>query len=485
MGLYDLNATSLSSSASSSAYNEQLIAQNYAYIQSAPVYNLIPANFRTYTTGSGTAGVTDKMFSTTTGTSVGGYGAIQSFRALNYKSGLSGTARYSAVFPTGGIAGSWQGVGLINLGDELSFGYSGTSFGIWHRYNGLAEIRTITVSGAAGGSETLTLTLNSVAYSIPLTTGTTVHNAYEIAAWLNNESNQTIWSADQLNSTVIISALSDGAKAGTYTFSSNTATGSIAQTTAGTTKTSDFIAQNSWNQNTFPDLDPTKGNMYSIIYKYAGFGNILFFIENPDTGTPTLVHVIKYTNRNSTPNLGNPSLKTGLYCVSISSTTNITVQCAGISAFMQSIPELTRNPRAYVNSQTVTSSFTNILTIRNRRTYNGLFNQVEIEPKYLTIASESSKNTEFELRSTTNANVEQNFTSVGTNLVSDVDTSSVTITTGRLLLAGSIAPGETLNLNLTELRIRSPPTLQLVIQARITGGASSSVTGSLVWIEDL
>lgn len=483
MGLYDLKVQT--NTTNTSGYNEQITVQNYAYIQSAPVYNLIPANFRTYTTGTGTAGVTDKMFSTTTGTSVGGYGAIQSFRALNYKTGLSGTARFSAVFPTGGIAGSWQGVGLINLGDELSFGYSGTSFGIWHRYNGLAEIRTVTISGAAGGSETLTLTLNSVAYSIPLTTGTTAHNAYEIATWLNNESNQTIWSADQLDSTVIISALSDGAKAGTYTFSSDTATGSIAQTTAGTTKTSDFIAQTSWNQNTLSDLDPTKGNMYSIVYKYAGFGNIQFFIENQDTGTPILVHIIKYTNRNTTPSLGNPSLKTGIYCVSISSTTDITVQCAGISAFIQSIPETTRNPRAYVNSQTVNTSFTNILTIRNRKTYNGFFNQVEIEPEFLTLASESSKNTEFELRGTTNANVEQNFTSVGTNLVSDVDTSSVTVTTGSLLLAGSLAPGETLKLNLAELRIRAPPTIQLILQARVTGGASAAVTGSLVWIEDL
>lgn len=492
MGLYDLSAggggstnVNVSTSSSTTAYNEQLIANNYAFIQSVPVYNLLPANFRAFTTESGTAGVTSKQFTCTTGTSVGGYGAIQSFRALNYKAGVSGTARFSAIFPTGGVATSWQGVGLLNLGDELSFGYNGTDFGIWHRYNGLAEVRTITVTGAAGGSENLTLTLNSVAYTIPLTSGTTAHNAYEISDWLNNSSNQTVWKADQVDSTVIISAQSDGAKAETYTFSSGTATGTIAQNTAGTTKTSDFITQSNWNQNTFEALDPTKGNMYSIVYKYSGFGNIQFFIENQDTGTPTLVHVIKYSNANTVPSMGNPSLRTGLYCVSLGSTTDITVQCAGIAAFMQNIPILTRNPRAYVSTQTVDTNFTNIFTIRNRRTYNSIINQVEIEPQFLTLASESSKNTEFELRATTDTAVEQNFTAVGNNLISDVDTSVVTVTVGRLLLAGTLAPGETLKLNLTELRIRAPPTIHLVLQARVTGGADSDVTGSLVWIEDL
>lgn len=484
MSLFNLipNNTNLTTT---TAYNEQLIANNYAFIQGCPVYNLIPANFRTFTLGSGTSTVTDKMFTVTTGTSSGGYGAIQSFRALNYKVGVSGNIRFSALFSTGGIANSWQGAGLLNIGDELSFGYSGTSFGIWHRYNGLAEVRTITVSGAASGSETLTLTLNSVAYSIPLTSGTTAHNAYEISNWLNDEGNQTIWKADQVDSTVIISAQSDGAKSGTYSYSSGTSTGSIAQNTAGITKTSDFIQQSDWNQNTFPELDPTKGNMYGITYKYTGFGNINFYIDDIHFGTPILVHVIKYTNSNITPNLGNPSLRTGIYCISLGSTTNITVRSGGLAAFLQSIPQVTRNPRGYVNTQEVTSSYTNILTLRNRRTYNSLVNQVEIEPEFISLSSESSKNVEFELRSTTDTGVEQNFTAVGTNLVTDVDVSAVTITSGRLLFAGTLAPGNDIKFNLAELRIRIPPSLHLVLQAKVTGGASSSVTGSITWLEDL
>lgn len=463
-------------------FGEVSIAENQPFIQGTAVYNFIPSNFRTFTSGSGTAGAEDQMFKVSTGTSQFGYGAIQSFRAINYKPGQSGMARYTALFESS-AANSWQGVGLVNLGDELSFGYNGTDFGIWHRYKGKAEVRTITVSGAAGGAENLTLTLNGIAYTVPLTAGTTAHNAYEIANWLN--ANQSVWGADQLNSTVIVSALSDGAKSGSYSFSSGTATGSIAQNTAGATKTSDFIKQANWNVNTASWLDPSKGNVYQIKYQYLGFGNIKFFIEDPTRGEFVLVHNIEFPNANTTPNLGNPSMRCGMYCVSLGSTTDLVVKSGSMSAFLQSKPVNTRNPRAEKNTQSVSSTFTNVLTIRNRRTYNSLINQVEIEPSFLSLASESSKNTVFELRTTTDTNVEQNFTNVGNNLVADVDKTSVAITAGSLLTSFTLSPGGTKDVNLTDLRIRIPPTLHLCILARVTGGASAAVTAALTWYEDV
>ena len=191
------------------AFGELSVAEYTPFIQNTGVYGLIPANFREYTSASGTTGVEDRMFTCTTGTSVGGYGAIQSFRSLNYNAGQGGLARFTGMWTTT-AENTWSGVGLVNLSDELSFGYNGTAFGIWHRYGGVAEVRTITVTGASAGSTNLTLTLNGVAYTIPLTSGTTAHNAYQIENWLNN--NQSIWVADQIGSTVIISAQRDGAK---------------------------------------------------------------------------------------------------------------------------------------------------------------------------------------------------------------------------------------------------------------------------------
>lgn len=466
-------------------FGELTVAENLPFIQASAEYDFVPSNFRTFTSGTGSATTESKMFKTSTGAGVGGYGAIQSFRSINYKAGQGGLARFTGLFESN-VASSWQGVGLISIGDEIGFGYNGTSFGVWHRYGGLAEVRTLTVTGAAGGSENLTLTLNGTGYTIPLTSGTVEHNAYEIAAWLNDTANQSVWVADQLDDTVIISAQSDGAKAGSYSFSSSTATGSIAQDIAGVTKTSDFVAQASWNGRPCDWLDPTKGNVFQIQYQYLGFGDIRYYVEDPETGEFELAHTIEYANNNTVPNLGNPGLRLGMYCVSLGSTTDLIVRSGSFAGFTQGVRQKTRNPRAFANTQTVSTSMTNIMTIRNRRTYNGYFNQIEIEPIFLTVASESGKNVSVELRATSDVGVEQNFTNVGTNLISDVDTTAATgITNGRLLTAFVVAGNSTITIPLADFLIRLPPSLNLVIQGAVTSGANSSVSAALTWYEDI
>lgn len=464
------------------AFGDLQTASLTAFIQNTGVYGLIPNNFREYTSFSGTTGVTDRMFTVTTGTTIYGYGAIQSFRALNYNAGQGGLARFTALFPNN-VASSWTGVGLVNLSDELSFGYNGTTFGIWHRYDGVAECRTIAVTGASGGSTNLTLTLNSVGYTIPLTAGTVQHNAYEIATWLN--ANQSVWTADQIDDDVIIVAQSDGAKSGTYTFSHATATGTITQNTAGATKTSDHIAKSSWNVNTASWLDPTKGNVYQIAYQYLGFGDIKFSVENPETGNFDVVHIIKYANAETTPSLRNPSLRFGIYAASVGSTTDLTVQCASVGLFVQGEIQKTRNPRAVKNTQSVSTSFTNVLTLRNRKTYNSLYNQIEVEPINITISTESSQNTEIEIRTNATFSGDTNFQNAGTNLVTDIDTTANTITNGTLLASFALGSKGSQTINLASFGIRIPPSLKFTVSARVTSGAASNVTATLTYYEDL
>jgi hypothetical protein len=225
--------------------------------------------------------------------------------------------------------------------------------------------------------------------------------------------------------------------------------------------------------------------VYQINYQYLGFGAIKFYVEDPFSGAFILVHTIRYANANASPSLGNPSLRTGIYCVSLGSTTDLTVKCASISAFTQGKRVNTRNPRAFSNTQSVGTSFTSVIAIRNRRTYNGLANQVEIEPELLTVANEASKNIEVELRAATDPGVEFDFTTNGTNLVSDVSTTSATVTAGRLLAAFTVAAGSSEFVDLTTLRIRVPPTLHLIVQAKKASGAAADVSAALTWYEDV
>ncbi len=465
-----------------SAFGELMMAKNTAFVQNTGVYEFMPTNFKEYSSAGGSTGITNRMFTASCGTTINGYGAVQSFRSLNYNAGQSGMARFTGVFPSN-VANHWSGIGLVNLSDELSFGYSGTTFGIWHRKDGVAEARTIAVTGASGGSTNLTLTLNSVTYTIPLTTGTTAHNAYQIAAWLN--ANQSVWYADQVDSTVIISAQSDGAKSGTYTYSHATSTGTITQNKAGVTKTSTHIPKASWNQDTASWLDPTKGNVYQIIYPYLGFGDIEFYVKSTTDGGWLLVHVLEYQNLNTTPSLRQPSLRFGIYSASIGSTTNVDVFCASVALFVNGDVFKTRNPRAVKNTQSVTTSFTNVLTLRNRNTYNYIKNQVEIEPISISLSSESTKNVEIEIRTNPVFSSDTNFTSVGTNLVGDVDTTANTYTNGTLLAAFTLSGNGNKEINLEAFNIRIPPTLQVCIGARVTSGAASNITAALTYYEDI
>lgn len=465
------------------AFGELPTADKSAYIQASGTYNLVPSNFREYTSLSGSTGVSSNMFYASTGTTVYGYGAIQSFRSLNHKSGQGGIAIINAMFPDN-VANSWIGAGLVNLSDELSFGYNGTDFGIWHRNGGVAECRTITVTGASGGSTDLTLTLNSVAYTIPLTSGTTAHNAYQISTWLN--SNQSVWVADQIDSTVIIVAQSDGAKSGTYSYSHATSTGTITQNTAGVTKTSDHIKQSLWNKNTMSSLDPSKGNVYKIEYQDSGFGDVFFYVADSSSGRFVLVHVLKYINSSTGVNLTQPSLRFGMYVASVGSTTNVSVKVASVGLFVQGSVSKIRNPRAVKNTQTISTSLTNIITLRNRRTYNYVYNQVEIDPLNLNISSESNKNIEVEVRTNPTFSGDTNFTNAGTNLVSDVDTTANTVSGGTLIAAFTVSPSGSRDVNLSVLDIVVPPSLRLCIAAKVTGGgASAAATATLTYYEDI
>lgn len=73
-----------------SAYGDNVSVKNNPNIAAHPVYDLLPANFRSFSALSGNAGVENRVFTCSTGTTQFAYGAIQSFRSLNYRAGAGG-----------------------------------------------------------------------------------------------------------------------------------------------------------------------------------------------------------------------------------------------------------------------------------------------------------------------------------------------------------------------------------------------------------
>lgn len=485
----DLNSSAVSSStnaSATSAFGESAISTNNPFIQSAPVGNFLPSNFRAYTSAGGEAGVENREFKVNTNTSVGGYGAVQSFRSLNYKAGMGGLGRFTARFTNGGVANSWQGVGFINVGDEISFGYSGEAFGIWHRHDGKVEVRDLDITAAGNGAETATVTVNGTAYDVPLSETDRGGNAYEIEQFL--QTGASAFNTYQNGSGLCVNFASDGQKTGTFSYSSDgTSSGTWSTLTTGVTKTSDFYPQTEWNIDTRTGLDPTKGNVYQIKYQYLGYGNIQFSIEDPATSNFQPVHNIQYANSNTSPSLGNPSMHMGLYAVSLGSTTDISVYSASMAGYVQGSLLPTRNPRAFANEKNVGSTLTNIFTLRNKRVINGLINQVEVEPEFLTVFTDSSRGATVYVKGNADVTGPTNFLDVGTNLVSEFDTEGTAVdeNSGTNLLAFVVPKDSNLTVSLKDLRIRIPPTLRVTVAAKVNGGSASNIAASIVSYEDV
>lgn len=469
-------------SSQTGTYDETIIKTRTPEVRGSATYNFIPSNFRTFTGGAGSADAVNGHFEVESGTTALGYGAIQSFRSMNYKEGQGAIVRFGAAFPSP-VAATWTGVGALSIGDEVAFGYSGTSFGVWHRYGGRAEVQTLTISTAATGSENATVTVNGTILTVPLTNASSSipYTAREIADYAS--ANLSGWNSFQRGNDVIFVAQSDSDKTGAFSFSSSTAAASFAETTAGVSKTNDFVAQSDFNGVVPSGFDPTKGNSYQIAFQ-NGFGNIRYYIQ-AQNGDFVLAHTVKWGNNNTTHNFGNPSMKVGLYAYSIGATTSTTVRVSNILGMFEGRDDSTRNPRAYSNTKSIGTTLTNIFTLRVSNELNGLINQSEIRPRFLTIANDGTKSAVFDLRANPAISGSPNYAKQGTKLISEIDTAGTTVSGGTLLASFVLAKGQSATINLDDIEIQMPSTLRLCIAGKMASGSAADLIAALTWFEDL
>ena len=451
-------------------------------------YGFIPSNFREFTALSGTTGVSDGKFICSTTTNFFDYSAIQSFRTLGFKNGGTCVVRFGAEFNCSN-ANVQLGVGCISIGDELSFGYNQNNFGVFHRYGGSSHIMNLNISTGVSGPETISLDINSTSYSIPVSLPSIEENAYEIEDYLNsNSSFSGSTYAEQVDDNVIITFKSDGEKTGTNSISSTgSLVGSFSNINVGVTKTTDFISQENWSPGINYTLDPSKGNNYQIVYS-NGYGNVDYYIQNPNTNIVEKVHTINMVNNSNSKLLENNNTRLGCYAVNFYgiSDTNSNVMVADFFGGNELIESNTRNPRGYSNTKSIGTTLTNILTLKNRYNYNIKTNQVNIEPLKLTLSNDGTKTAIFELRGNPTVSGPTNFTTTGTNLVSLVDTTGTTVTTnGTLLGTFTVAKGQVSTVNLKQLDIIIPPTLRLVIAGKMVSGSAADLSASIIWYEDI
>jgi len=489
-------------------FGEVRVSEVHPIAQIDAVYGLLP-NVETFvdtSPGTGSVSAVDGNFVCQTGAGIGGYGVVRTRRGVRYRAGQGVIFRFTVAFDdTNKVANSLQAAGPFNTTNGFLVGYDGTQFGVMHRTGGRHEIRTLTISVAASGAETLNLQLNGVTYNIPVTAGSIPHNAYEVAAWLN--ANQSAWDAYQNASTVALFGRNAGPLSGAYSVTNGgggeTIAGGVAQDGAGVANSEQWVYQSSFNvdklDGTGPSgmtIDTETGNVFEVGIQYLGYGNVQMKIENPVTGQFFTFHRYQFANDRTTPTLLNPTLKVGWVAASLGSATNLTVKGASALGGIDGLLHPLSRPKAFSYQRgSVGATLTSVFSIRVRSAFRGVVQLSEVLPRIAYVSPEGTKAAEvkFLLNPTFDAGAaEPDWQYVNeTDSIVETDNTGETFTdTGDELASFVVAGGTSGSLNFVDLAESSinPVHLErgdvLCIAARITGGGGTNVTASLTWLED-
>lgn len=263
-----------------------------------------------------------------------------------------------------------------------------------------------------------------------------------------------------------------------------------------------WIPQNSWNRDKLDGngpsgmiLDPTKGNVYKIQYKWLGFGNIKFYIENTENGSFALVHAIEYSNFQTIASLQNSSLQLWAEAKNNLNNSNIKLQTSCMAAFTEGdlncdIPlrHSIKTPQISLNA----TNLSNIITIHNKTTYHSQDNQIMITPDEISMMHVSGNDVIFTLF--------LNATFVGTPsyIDKDVNTSviehainqdsppnnfTVNPTTGKEIGSFYLQNDTVEFFNLFDYNIILNPGETLTLAAKTATTGSSKVRAAISWVE--
>lgn len=363
-------------------------------LQTDAVYGLNSSQVYTVTSGSGIVSASDSMFICKTGTTQYSQAVLESRKRLKYRPGQGILTRFTTLF-TEPTSFSYQGVGLGHAEDGVYISYaSATSavpeLGVLYVNRGVRSTYTLTVSAAASVAGNTTVTLNGVAYTIPVTNSSNIQRTvYELSSGDYGQG----WNAYPAGATVVFVRGSAGVTSGTFSFGGGTtnAGGYMTVTKAGAASTDTFIPQSTWNGDKLDGtgasgatIDPTKLNIWQISFGYLGTDAIVVKnkIVPPDGNNSTWVtaHTIALPNTLTRSVFGNPSFPFTMFSYSAGSTADLMVKTASFAGFIEGKKGL-HGPRAsYVNnlSNVGATNYHALFTILNPRFYNGRTNQTVI-----------------------------------------------------------------------------------------------------------
>ena len=268
-----------------------------------------------------------------------------------------------------------------------------------------------------------------------------------------------------------------------------------------TNGTETIIKQSDWNVDTMDgssnssnpssvNLDPTKGNVYQISYGDT-FGAVNFSIESDINGDMVLVHILKYNNNNIIPSTYNSTFP---MCVEVgngSSTDNIILKTANMSAFIEGKNIVTGPLNAHSNTLLTQDSDNDqeFFTLSGKTTFAGKVNKVECILEIISVSQDSNAGGTLYVREDATVANQNSFSDVSTNTsvvaVSDGDGNGNTVSGGKLLWVGGVGKEAGASFNVLDIGIKLRPGHTLTFSLEKLNSASDKEGNiSVVWKED-
>jgi hypothetical protein len=250
-----------------------------------------------------------------------------------------------------------------------------------------------------------------------------------------------------------------------------------------------FTEQKDWNRDKadgngeLPVLDPSKGNVYKIVFQFLGFGALKYYIENPSTGGFVLVHIVEYANTYESTSMGIPNIPYQLYVENKSNTSNIVLRGASVALNLQGEHPRSLLPLSISHSQTVGATEINVLTIRPIDPYLGKANYERFAPiklSYSTDGFNKAVTIKVYLGATLSA---PSWTAYDTSKsYIEYDTSTSTVSGGDSILTYFVNFEESGIIELNELDLRINESFTIT---SLTTSGNGTLSVAIAFVEDL
>lgn len=265
-----------------------------------------------------------------------------------------------------------------------------------------------------------------------------------------------------------------------------------------------WVAQGSWNGDKCNGtgtsgftINPQLGNVFQVRYPYLGYGVISFWILNPATARWVLAHSIQYPNTTTATQITNPSLSMYAFMTNTGNTSNLIGYSGSMAALLTGQRSFVGNPKyAFDNNKATVTAETNLFSLKNATTYNGVANRGQLRLNSLAFGTNATNAaTVIRLRIGATLGGTATYTAInGTtadngvtitsgNSITSVNTVHTTSTGGVLYFALSNNGQSSVVIDLTQYELVVAPGEILTVAGFST--ASATMSASLTWSEDI